>query len=357
MADRESLDFSLHYLGGTFGSVGQPLAPAPTATVMSFLHPLLLQLRPGCWAIHDEYPARDSSALEPADWLGLAQAISQDYVAGIRRVMVIMGTDTLAYVAAFLAEVFVETDIQLVVTGSQLPLLTPDALGIRSETDALDNLRTACQLFSTPRYGVFVGFNHGLWPAQTVQKIHTQDLDAFAGHQRAGYPAHRYQPLGTRTREMRAVDLQQRLASVSDRIASLRIGVWYATPQPLELLQGSFTSALAQASDGLIVLGYGTGNLPQGEGWDALFAQAQQQGTLVILGTQVPFGGTQSRYAAGIWLEAQGVLPAARLTLPAMVARLYWICLTQHSPAQRRRRWLYCLDAKSRYTPRMEQQP
>ncbi|MEC7121251.1 MAG: asparaginase, partial [Pseudomonadota bacterium] len=189
-----------------------------------------------------------------------------------------------------------------------------------------------------------VAFAGEYWPAQTVQKIHTQEQAAFTGHPRAGYPANSYHRLTITQREYWLEQAQQRLEQAQNRLSQQRICVYYAAPQPIEQIIEQLNDLIQHQPDGVILLGYGLGNLPDHPKIRQLLESAQQSGCLIVLATQVPFGGTEVRYASGDWLAALGVLPSARLTLPAIYARLLWICTTQSSTDQRRRRWLHCLN-------------
>jgi L-asparaginase/Glu-tRNA(Gln) amidotransferase subunit D len=137
----------------------------------------------------------DSSQLTPNDWAPLLTQLLTCYAQGVRQIVVIHGTDTLAYTAAFLAEALAGSDLCVVVTGSQLPFLNAQATQLADPSDAIDNLRTACGVLLRDQAGVYVAFNGEYWPAQTVQKIHSRDLSAFTGHSRAGYPASGYRTL------------------------------------------------------------------------------------------------------------------------------------------------------------------
>jgi len=126
-------------------------------------------------------------------------------------------------------------------------------------------------------------------------------------------------------------------------LSQIRLSVYYATPQPVVYLVEQLSDLLARQPDALLLIGYGLGNFPDEPRLRLLLSQAQQQGCLVVLATQVAFGGTEDRYASGHWLAALGVLPSAGLTLPAIYARLLWICVTLPTASARRKRWLHCL--------------
>lgn len=339
-----SAHYGLIYCGGTFGCVGQPLAPLSAEQFLPHLAPILSGLHHATWQVQSLTTLKDSSQVEPHDWFEILRLIVSMYQSGIRHIIVIHGTDTLAYTASFLAEALVGSDINVVVTGSQLPLLHATAQALDPSSDAIDNLTVACAALHQQRAGVRVAFNGESWHAQTVQKVHSRDLSAFAGHSRAGYPAASYQQLSDQQRLHWLNEMQQRLIHLATRLGQSRISVYHAVPQPLEHSARQLELLLSDPHDGLILLGYGLGNVPDHPQIRALLKQAHQQGTLVVLSTQVPYGGTEARYAAGDWLSSVGVLPSARLTLSAIYARLVWICATRDTPAERRRRWTTCLN-------------
>lgn len=336
--------YGLIYCGGTFGCVGQPLAPMSAEHFLPHLQPILSERQDATWQVQSLTTLKDSSQVEPCDWLDLLHLIVSMYQSGIRQIIVIHGTDTLAYTACFLAEALVGSDLNVVVTGSQLPLLHATTHVLDPHSDAIDNLTVACAALHQQRAGVRVAFNGESWHAQTVQKVHSRDLSAFAGHSRAGYPAASYQQLSDRQRLHWLADMDQRLIYLATQLGQSRISVYHAVPQPLDHSARQLELLLSDPHDGLILLGYGLGNFPDHPQIRALLKRAHQQGTLVVLSTQVPYGGTEARYASGDWLSSVGVLPSARLTLSAIYARLVWLCATRDTPAERRRRWTTCLN-------------
>lgn len=107
---------ALIYMGGTFGCVGEPLAPMPYIQFMPQLQRIIpIELHVDCFSA----PAiKDSSACTAPDWLMLAQQIQQLQLQGYAHFVVIHGTDTLSYAAATLAR-FLGQSCHLIITGSQ----------------------------------------------------------------------------------------------------------------------------------------------------------------------------------------------------------------------------------------------
>lgn len=330
------------YTGGTLGCHGQPLRPLGGPELLPAIQQVLGQeALEWSWLAWDT--PLDSSQLEPAHWAVLLEQIIEFYRQGIRHLLIIHGTDTLAYSGAFLAEALAGSDLHVVLTGSQRPLLQSD-LTLDPSSDAADNLKQALQALFHARAGVQIAFAGESWPAQTVQKIHSRDLAAFSGHWRAGYPAVSYLPLSTRTRQHWLDNWEHHWPSARARLLDTCLLTHHWTPQPLAQGLATLRDLLTRRPQALILLGYGLGNMPDHPELRLLARQAHQQGTLVVNATQVPFGGTDSRYAVSGWLATAQVLPSARLSFPALYARLYWLCARHEQPAQRRRRWSTLLN-------------
>lgn len=323
------------YAGGTFGCIGQPLAPMPAATFLPRLDAeVAARFNIRCHSLPAPH-IRDSSQLQASDWIALLTQIIQLQQQGFRHILLIHGTDTLAYTAAFLAEVLAGWPLQVVITGSQYPLLDINGFSFNQNSDALDNLTLAIQQLQQPAQGCYVVFAGQCWPAHTVQKIHTTDLQAFAGV--AGLPPLQpltIQPLTTRSEPNALIHALQYLRQ-------LNIATYYALPldwpQQARQLQQLLDSP---ALDALIILGLGAGNLAQSREIEQVLRVAAGRGILVVISTQVPFGGVDSRYAAGHWLQDLDVLHAGQLPVAAIYARLAWICCLSTNYQQRRHYWL-----------------
>ena len=90
----------------------------------------------------EDFCSLDSANIGPTDWAGLAKLISQksyDY----HGIVVIHGTDTMAYTSSMLSFMLQNISIPVVITGSQLSIANPVA-------DALENCRCNCHLLNNP---------------------------------------------------------------------------------------------------------------------------------------------------------------------------------------------------------------
>ena len=341
---RATTDVQLIYAGGTFGSYGQPLAPLDTDVFLPVLQSFLTDDLPRfSWL--DNPLIKDSSQLHALDFTHFYTLILNAYAKGQRQFVLITGTDTLSYLGAFLAEAFAGSDICIILTGSMRPLLDSSIVSDYqkdADSDAWDNFTAALRLAAYADSGVQICFGGEAWPAQTVQKIHSHDLMAFTGHTRAAYPASSYVNVLPAARRQHWLD--DRLASLSEttrRAADASVHALYCLPNDADVLRQQLDNLASHAPCGIIILGFGAGNIPQSEALAAALEQAYAQGHMVICASQCAFGGVSASYAAGSWQYAHHVIAGERLTLPAIYARLLWLQLHFDTPARRRQRWRY----------------
>ena len=111
--------------GGTLSSVAKEHGLTPGLTTDSMLRELHV-VAGEAELITQEFSSLDSANIFPEDWVRLAQAISQqrDEYDGI---VVIHGTDTLAYTSSMLSFMLQNIHIPVVITGSQLSISNPVA--------------------------------------------------------------------------------------------------------------------------------------------------------------------------------------------------------------------------------------
>ncbi len=342
----------LIYAGGTFGSYGRPLAPLAADIFLPTLQQLLNE--------HDEatfLPAiswldntliKDSSQLTPSDFVHFYSLLLAAYEAGKRQFVLITGTDTLSYLGAFLAEAFAGSDICIIVTGSMRPLLDSEELhsySVDNHSDAWDNLRESLRLAAAGHSGVKICFGGESWPAQTVQKIHSHDFMAFTGHNRAAYPDNSYIDKLADTRRQHWLDDQQSfLPALQARHEQAYVHALYCLPNDADVLSVQLQALLSKPPCGIILLGFGSGNVPYSPMLAEVLQAAYKQGHMVVCASQCPFGGVSASYAAGSWQYDYQVIAGGRLTIPAIYARLLWLLLRYDTPARRRQRWTYTVN-------------
>ncbi|MEG0488123.1 MAG: asparaginase domain-containing protein, partial [Acinetobacter sp.] len=236
---------ALIYMGGTFGCVGEPLAPMPETEFLPQLQRILpTHLKIECFKAPN---IKDSSACTALDWLALIQQIQSLQLQNFQHFVVIHGTDTLSYAAATLSR-FLAESCHVVLTGSQYPLLNVSGENTREFTDAIDNLNTALDAVVRLPVGVYLAFFHQVMHARTALKAHSTALDAFKGQ---------------KTDQNINIDSQVINVQLShiEKAKSLNIINWMMLPIEQEQLAHNLDLILPNPPHFLIIQAYGVGNL------------------------------------------------------------------------------------------------
>jgi len=117
-------------------------------------------------------PGKDSSNIHPGHWLTITSLITSEIKKGLDGVLILYGTDTMAYLSAWLKICFPKITIPIIVTGSQLTL---DYL----PGDVMVNLRGAAQVVCSNFVGVWIYCNWKLIPGDRAHKAHALHPDIF----------------------------------------------------------------------------------------------------------------------------------------------------------------------------------
>ena len=301
--------------GGTFGMVQGPAGLAPAAGLEARIEAHLPELA-GRFDLIELEPLIDSSNLLPSYWQRITEVVAQhgpDY----RGVIVIHGTDTLAYSASALSFTCGTLNLPIVVTGSQKPLE-------QAGSDAPANITASFELLeSAPSAGVYVCFGGYVLQGNRVRKISVQSYQGFdspnaarlglsepslfmaegtpefAGEKFAGVPQFNDQAVAT------LLIYPGMPSSVIDAIVSI-------------------------GCEALILLSYGSGNLPADDRvLMAALQRAVEAGVLLVNLTQCATGFVeQGVYEAGSELQRLGALDGFDLTPEAAFARMHYLLAT-----------------------------
>lgn len=289
--------------GGTIGmrETESGLAPDPNfpdvleAMVDGICAPFGLEAR-----INHLLPAIDSSNADADTAPRIARAIrARVRTQRPRGVVVVHGTDTLAYTASRLAFELADLGAPVVVTGSQL---AHGAVG----TDAADNLalaiRTAVRASATAP--VCVAFGGQLLPAVRTTKHDSRSLQAFRAEASLGQSA-----VGI-----------PRLMGGATPDTSARVLSFRFTPG---VNAADLRAVVGGRPDGLVLECYGSGNAPMVRpGMASALREITAQLPVVAI-TQAALGGVSlGRYSVGRDLAATGVIDGSDLTVEAAVSKL-----------------------------------
>lgn len=270
----------------------------------------------------------DSGDMQPDDWLRIARAVHAALASGdddYDGVVVVHGTDTMAYTASALAFLLGPLPRPVVLTGAQRPLA-------ETRTDARQNLVDAALLATLDVPEVQIAFaSRSLRGARTMKRD-AWALDAFdspscpplvelglgvdvGAHVRR---AHRLAPLDT---------------SLERRVLAMRV---FPGLDP-EIVSAAVRSGIK----GLVLEAYGTGNLPRLDGsLIPAIEAATEHDVPVLLVSQCPRGFVEmDRYAGGAAAARAGAISAGDMTREAAIAKLM-VGLGRFGPGRRLRAWL-----------------
>ncbi len=220
--------------GGTIVSVDKGNGAVPNAeAAKSVVAPALDYLRGrGVWCevVEAFGPSGvDSSDMSPREWLVLSSIVARGREDGVNKFLVVHGTDTMAFSAAWLS--LTVCGAAVVLTGSQR---TPSEEGF----DGSGNLLGAAKLLLDTDDGVFIYFAGEKFPGAYVYK---EDASGLSAYVRTGSGLSPKFALPAKTADWRE--------------AARRLAVVYLHP--------AYSGGFPRNAKILVLCGYGSGNMAQ----------------------------------------------------------------------------------------------
>ena len=264
----------------------------------------------------------DSSDVGPAQWQALAQLLTER--GGIGRpagegydgIVIIQGTDTMAFCASALAFMLRHLDRPVVLTGSQRPLEA-------WRTDARANLAAAVECATRNIPEVLVVFGDSILRGCRATKSDANDYQAFETPDQP--------PLGRigvsldidwpRVRKPHGAFALE--TALDPRVLALTV----FPGLDVRTLEDLLRADASQRVRALVVRAFGVGNVPsQGSAsLVPLCESLRDQGVHVVISSQCHRGGTDAGlYAGGRALLAAGAIEARDMTFEAIVTKTMW---------------------------------
>lgn len=253
----------------------------------------------------------DSSAVQLQNWCAwldiIAAALPQ-----YDGVLVLHGTDTLAYTANLFALALQGLVKPIVLTGSQWPYAAENS-------DAPRNLSTAVAAFSLKLKQTVIAFDGKLYPAVGSSKVSTETASGF-DNPHFGVIAEWDETQGWYNLRIPSQDA----AAVSDGLK-----IRYPDPQAKiavrTLIPGFAVQELADGlgqfpAQALILQSYGHGNTPADEGFIRAVRDFARQGKLLLNISQVRQGKTAAVYAQGNAFRNSGIINGGKCNLETATA-------------------------------------
>lgn len=266
----------------------------------------------------------DSSNMQPEEWSELAARI-YDRRGEYDGIVVLHGTDTLAYTAGALSFALQGIEIPVVLTGSQVSIENPIA-------DATENCRAALHMAASGCPGVYVAFNRKIMFGTRASKVRTRSFDAFES---INYPyAARIDSSG--------LVVNPSVPVHRDGVCVLR-NAFCADFFLLKLFPGISPDIFRQLAvlgvRGVYIEAFGIGGLPfWRRSLTGPIGEAVANGMTIAVGSQCLYEGSDfTVYEVGRQVLGCGVIETGNMTTEAAVTKLMWTLGQYSDPDEVRR--------------------
>lgn len=256
----------------------------------------------------------DSSNIQPEEWTLIAETIYKKYKQ-YDGIVIIHGTDTMAYTASVLSYMLVNIPIPVVLTGSQLSIVNPLA-------DAVENCRSAIHMAGSNVPGIFVAFNRKIILGCRASKLRTVSFDAFESINRDnvaninsnGLEFSNCNPVNLHKEEQCTIK-----SNVNDKVFLLKL-VPGTNPKVFDMIY-------QMGYRGIYIEAFGIGCMPfLNRDLTDKIQWAIEKGMTILVGTQCLYNGSDLEiYQAGQKILALGVISAGDMTSEAAVTKLMWV--------------------------------
>lgn len=254
----------------------------------------------------------DSTNVTPAHWILLAETIQKNYD-DYDGFVVCHGTDTMSYTAAMLSYMVQHSPKPIVLTGSQKPI-------DKEDTDGRINLRDSfLYAVSEASSDVVIVFQGKVIAGTRAKKIRTKSYNAFTSVDFPNLAVIRdgriIQYITTPKQ-----DKPEFFLELDDKVGLLTL-----TPGQ----RGDILNAYFQCYDAVVLSGYGTGGIPEGDyyGFYEVIESWERKGKTLVVTTQVQQEGSDMNvYRVGRGLKKRfELLESYTMTYESIITKLMWI--------------------------------
>ena len=255
----------------------------------------------------------DSSNIQPEHWQIIARRVFES-LKEFDGIIILHGTDTMAYTASALSLMLRNLNKSVVLTGSQIPFSEPDS-------DAVANIRTAIAAVRAGIIGVSVAFAGRVIEGTRAVKVSTMDYGAFESIN-APYLA-----------QMQADGLRvySKNAAASPPLPPISLDESLCTDVfLLKLMPGTkpelFDAIVTLGYRGVVIEAFGAGGIHyEIRDLTEKLKMLEQLGIPVVVCSQCLYERVDlSVYEVGRKLLASGVISAGDMTTESAVVRLMW---------------------------------
>ena len=297
--------------GGTFNCVQTELGLQPQFNEAE-LREKLKPVSEECDLSFENLFSIDSANIQPKHWKLISECINKHYKSE-DGIIVIHGTDTLAYTSSMLSHMLKGIPIPVIITGSQLSFANPIA-------DALENMRLAIYMAKNKYPGVFVVFNRKIMLGKYVSKTHSKSFNAFESINHSNVAEVDAFRLKVDEKLIPKVDPFFRVKNnICEKVFLLKLAPGM-NPDIIDYL-------IEKGYKGIVIESYGLGGLPNSEGND-FYSKCQlavEKGLKIIILSQCTYDGVDLNiYETGIKTKEIGIISMPLATKEYAYTRLMW---------------------------------
>lgn len=254
----------------------------------------------------------DSTNVTPSHWLMLAQSIRENYEK-YDGFVICHGTDTMSYTAAMLSYLVQHSPKPIVLTGSQQPI-------DKEDTDGRINLRDSFLYAASDHASdVVIVFQGKVIAGTRAKKVRTKSFNAFTSVDFPNLAVIRDGKIIQYITAPKAEKPEFYLA------INEKVGLLTLTPGQ----RGDILDAYFRFNDAVVVSGYGTGGIPEGEyyGFYDVIQSWERKGKTLVVTTQVQQEGSDMNvYRVGRgWKNRFDLLESYSMTYESIITKLMWI--------------------------------
>ena len=263
------------------------------------------------WELAELPSILDSSNVSVAEWNEMAKMIYDSY-SEYDGYVILHGTDTMAYTASALSFMLENNSKPIILTGSQIPLSE-----LRS--DGVDNIVTSLLIAAEGVVNeICLFFGSRLLRGNRATKMSADGLMAFDS---PNYP--HLADVGISIRYNRSAIAPKNEGKIKfNPFSDVPIGVIKVFPGVQFSL---FESIMTDKLSGIVLEGFGTGNIPDKKGeLLPIVKRAFDAGVVVVVCSQCPCGAVSlGAYETSTPLLRAGAVSGSDMTTEAAVAKLY----------------------------------
>lgn len=263
------------------------------------------------WELVEMPSILDSSNVSVSEWNEIARVIYDNYDS-YDGYVILHGTDTMAYTASALSFILKNNSKPIILTGSQIPLCE-----LRS--DGVDNIVTSLIIAAGGAVNeICLFFGSRLLRGNRATKMSADGLMAFDS---PNYP--HLADVGISIKyNLRAISKPSGEKISYNPFSDVPIGVIKVFPGVQFAL---FESIMTDKLSGIVLEGFGTGNIPDKKGeLLPIVKRAFDAGVVVVVCSQCPEGTVSlGTYETSTPLLRAGAISGCDMTTEAAVAKLY----------------------------------